>query len=237
MAVLEGMLHSAAVRVEPGRVGANGTLVVRLGAGSAGLERAFWVGRDGAVSPVDSTWDPQAILNSVSVSPDGKQLAVGLVRGAAEDIRVKQLPVGTFSRVTFGDSIHNRVSWTADGRSVLYLVGSQSSGVPAVTRADGTGTPRILYRGPMGFGQAVSSRDGRWLLLRRAVSEEGNGDIYALRSGDSTLTALLATPARETSPALSPDGKWLAYVSNESGKPKAACGLSPRSARPSGRSR
>jgi serine/threonine-protein kinase len=196
---------------------AEGTLVYVSG-GSAGLERAFWVGRDGAVSPVDSTWDPQAILNSVSVSPDGKQLAVGLVRGAAEDIWVKQLPAGTFSRVTFGDSIHNRVSWTADGRSVLYLVGSQSSGVPAVTRADGTGTPRILYQGPIGFGQAVSSHDGRWLLLRRAVSEEGNGDIYALRPGDSTLTTLLATPNRETSPALSPDGKWLAYVSNESGK-------------------
>jgi eukaryotic-like serine/threonine-protein kinase len=198
---------------------AEGTLVYVSG-GSAGLERAFWVGRDGASAPVDSAWDPQGILNSVSLSPDGKALAVGLVRGAAEDIWVKQLPAGTFSRVTFGDSVHNRVSWAADGRSVLYLVGSQSSGVPAITRADGTGTPRILYRGPMGFGQAVSSHDGRWLLLRRVVSEEGNGDIYALQIGDSTLTPLLATPAREVSPALSPDGKWLAYVSTESGKPE-----------------
>ena len=57
--------------------------------------------------------------------------------------------------MTFGDSIHNRVSWAADGRSVLYLAGSQSSGVPAVARADGTGTPRNLYSGPMGFGQAL----------------------------------------------------------------------------------
>jgi serine/threonine-protein kinase len=72
----------------------------------------------------------------------------------------------------------------------------------------------------MGFGQVVSSHDGRWLLLRRVVSEEGNGDIYALQTGDSTLTPLLATPAREVSPALSPDGKWLAYVSTESGKPE-----------------
>jgi serine/threonine-protein kinase len=72
----------------------------------------------------------------------------------------------------------------------------------------------------MGFGQAVATRDGHWLLLRRVVSEEGNGDIYALREGDSTLTPLLTTPARESSPALSPDGKWLAYVSNESGKPE-----------------
>jgi eukaryotic-like serine/threonine-protein kinase len=196
---------------------AEGTLVYVSG-GAAGLERAFWVGRDGAATPVDPAWDPQGTLNSVAVSPDGKALAVGLVRGAAEDIWVKQLPAGTFSRVTFGDSIHNRVSWAADGKSVLYLAGSQSSGVPAVTRADGTGTPRLLYRGPMGFGQATSSRDGRWLLLRRVLSEEGNGDIYALRTGDSTLTPLLTSPARETSPALSPDGKWLAYASSESGK-------------------
>jgi serine/threonine-protein kinase len=196
---------------------AEGTLVYVSG-GSAGQERAFWVDRTGAAAPVDSAWDPQGALNSVALSPDGKALAVGLIRGAAEDIWVKQLPAGTFSRVTFGDSIHNRVSWAADGRSVLYLTGSQSSGVPAVTRADGTGTPRILYPGPMGLGQAVSSRDGRWLLLRRVLSEAGNGDIYALQAGDSTPTPLLTSPAREVSPALSPDGKWLAYVSNESGK-------------------
>jgi serine/threonine-protein kinase len=198
---------------------AEGTLVYVSG-GSSGQERAFWVDRAGAASPVDSAWDPEGALNSVALSPDGKALAVGLIRGAAEDIWVKQLPAGTFSRVTFGDSIHNRVSWAADGRSVLYLVGSQSSGIPAVTRADGTGTPRILYHGPMGLGQAVSSRDGHWLLLRRVVSEAGNGDIYALKLGDSTPTPLLASPAREVSPALSPDGKWLAYVSTESGKPE-----------------
>ena len=196
---------------------AEGTLVYVSG-GSAAMERAFWVDRTGVAAPVDSAWDPQGILNSVAISPDGRALAVGLIRGAAEDIWVKQLPAGTFSRVTFGDSIHNRVSWAADGRSVLYLAGSQSSGVPAVARADGTGTPRNLYPGPMGFGQALSSRDGRWLLLRRVVNEEGNGDIYALKMGDTNLVPLLTSPARETSPALSPDGKWLAYVSNESGK-------------------
>src|SRR4029078_5007650 len=147
---------------------------------------------------VDSAWDPQGILNSVSLSPDGKALAVCLVRGAAEDIWVKQVAAGAVSRVTFGDSIHNRVSWAADGRSVLYLVGSQSSGVPAGTRADGTGTPRILYPGTMGFGQAVATRDGHWLLLRRVVSEEGNGDIYALPAGWMMFSPPLTTPTQES---------------------------------------
>jgi serine/threonine-protein kinase len=50
------------------------------------------------------------------------------------------------------------------------------------------------------------------------ASETGNGDIYGLKEGDTTLTPLLVSPARETSPALSPDGRWLAYASTESGK-------------------
>ena len=61
---------------------AEGSLVYVSG-GSAGLERAFWVDRTGVAAPVDSAWDPQGILNSVAVSPDGKALAVGLIRGAA----------------------------------------------------------------------------------------------------------------------------------------------------------
>ena len=64
---------------------------------------------------------------------------------------------------------------------------------------------------------AVESRDGRWVLLRRTVSETGNGDIFALKTGDTTLVPLLTSSAREVSPALSPDGRWLAYESDESG--------------------
>jgi tRNA A-37 threonylcarbamoyl transferase component Bud32/dipeptidyl aminopeptidase/acylaminoacyl peptidase len=217
VALLEGMRSGG---FEMNLAASNEGSVVYVLGGSAGLERAFWVTRGGAATPVDSAWDPQGVLNSVALSPDGKSLAVGLVRGAAEDVWVKQLPAGTFSRVTFGDSLHNRVSWSADGRSVIYLAGSQTGGLPAITRADGTGTPQILYGGPMSFGQTVQSRDGRWLLLRRVVSEPGNGDIYVLKAGDSAAKPLLTSPARELSPALSPDGRWLAYTSTESGQPE-----------------
>jgi Tol biopolymer transport system component len=54
-------------------------------------------------------------------------------------------------------------------------------------------------------------------LVYRTGSFVGEGDIYARRLGTDSSIALLATPAFETSPALSPDGRWLAYVSNESG--------------------
>jgi len=199
-------------------VSATGTLVYVSG-GSSPSERAFWVNRDGSAAEVDSTWDPQGLFNSVALSPDGKALAVGLIRGASNDIWVKQLPRGPFSRVTFGDSLHARASWSADGRSVVYLADRSggNGGLPATTRADGTGASRVLLSSLFNFGSVLESRDGRWLVVRRVVSEPGNGDIFAVKTGDTALVPLIATGARETSPALSPDGRWLAYASNESG--------------------
>jgi serine/threonine-protein kinase len=70
------------------------------------------------------------------------------------------------------------------------------------------------------FGQAFESPDGKWLMLRRVVTDQGNGDIEAVHVGDTALIELVATPARETMPTLSPDGKWMAYQSDESGTPE-----------------
>ena len=63
------------------------------------------------------------------------------------------------------------------------------------------------------------SRDGRWLVFRDLASSPENRDIYALRVGvDSVPVPLLNTRFNETAPTISPDGRWLAYVSNESGR-------------------
>jgi serine/threonine-protein kinase len=197
----------------------NGTLAYTSG-GSAPLLRAFWVTREGVGTPVDSTWDPQGTINSLALSPNGEALAVGLARDGKEDIWVKQLPRGPFSRITFGDTAHVRPSWSSDGRSVVFITdrsGTAGGGLPAMKRADGTGAAQLLLSSPYNFGQTFESRDGRWLVLRRVITEPGNGDILAVRTGDTALVPLLTTGAREISPSLSPDGRWLAYASNESG--------------------
>jgi hypothetical protein len=75
----------------------------------------------------------------------------------------------------------------------------------------------VLLKSRMTFGQALPTRDGRWLVLRRSNAEAGSGDIYAVKAGDTTLVPLVTSPAREFSPAVSPDGRWLAYASDESG--------------------
>jgi serine/threonine-protein kinase len=197
---------------------ANGTLVYTTG-GTLGSRRGFWVTREGVVSPLDASWDPQGIIESLALSPDGKALAVGLVRNGRTDIWVKQLPAGPFSRITFGDTSSVRPVWSPDGREVLYVTDRGGSGVGPLYahRADGTGTARSLLSSKLDFGQVVPSRDGRWLVLRTSSSSTGGGDILGLRVGDTTLVPLVATPATELYPALSPDGRWLAYGSNESG--------------------
>ena len=177
--------------------------------------------RDGTAAPIDTTWNPQGNIGALALSPDGNSLAVTVARGASSDIWVKQLPTGPFSRITFGDTVHFRPSWTGDGRSLVYMNDQGSgAGQPSMSRADGTGTPRQLLHSTMQFAQAFETRDGRWMVLRRSFAETGAGDLYAVKTGDTTLVPLLTTPATEMSPAVSPDGRWLAYVSDESGQPE-----------------
>jgi serine/threonine-protein kinase len=159
-------------------------------------------------------------MESAALSPDGKSLAVGLSREGRRDIWVKQLPEGPFSRITFGDTSSVRPSWSADGREVVYVMDRSGSGVgPAYAhRADGTGIARLLASSTrVDFGQVATSRDGRWLLFRTAPIAAGSNDIVGRQEGDTALVPLVSSPAGELHPALSPDGRWLAYASNESG--------------------
>jgi hypothetical protein len=219
IALLEGIgVRNAGFNIDLS-LARNGTLAYTTG-GTLGSRRAAWVSREGLVTPVDSGWDPQGVIGSQSLSPDGKQLAVTLTRDGRRDVWVKQLPSGPFSRITFSDTSSGRPAWSADGRDVLYIVDRSGAGPGPVyaRRADGTGSPRLLSS--LDVGQATTSRDGRWLVLRTAPSPPATPDIVALRAGDTTLVPLVATSANEVYPALSPDGRWLAYSSNESGTPE-----------------
>ncbi|HEY8256404.1 MAG TPA: protein kinase [Gemmatimonadales bacterium] len=199
----------------------NGTLVYTTGS-TIGSRRAYWVSRGGEATAMDASWDPQGIIQNVALSPDGKELAVGLVRNGKSDIWVKQLPTGPFSRITFGDTASVRPAWAPDSREVYYVTDRAGTGVGRVFvhRADGTGNARLLINSKLDFGQIVSSRDGRWLIVRTPANSTGSGDILAFRAGDTTMVTLVATQATEMYPSLSPDGRWLAYASNESGTPE-----------------
>ena len=195
-----------------------GTLVYST-AGLASGRELVWVARDGAVAKVDSTWKADGAINSFALSPDGKSIAVEVIRNAKTDIWVKELPAGPFSRITFGDTSFFRPSWMPDGKHVLYLSDrGDGAGIPFVKRADGVGVAERQSTTKRGSAQALESADGQWLILRTVVAEAGNGDIFGIKMGDTSLVPLVTSPARDGFPALSPNGKWLAYSSDESGR-------------------
>ena len=102
---------------------------------------------------------------------------------------------------------------------MYYISDRSGSGVGPVyaRRSDGTGTPRLVAQVDGDIGQVAAIRDGRWLLLRTAPPPPATTDILGLRAGDSTPVPLVASSATELFPSLSPDGRWLAYASDESG--------------------
>ena len=194
-----------------------GTLIYPT-ASQASAREIVWVTREGLPSRVDSAWKMEGTINSLSLSPNGKAIAVELARNGKPDIWVKQLPGGPFSRITFGDTNFFRPSWASDGDHVVYLGDrGDGGGIPFSKRADGVGLSSRLLPTKMGLGQVLASPDGQWILGRRVAGESGNGDIYGAHPGDTAFSPLVSTPAREFYPALSPDGKWLAYSSDESG--------------------
>ena len=187
--------------------------------GTLGSRRVVWVSREGGITPVDHAWDPQGVIESAYLSPDGKSVAVGLQRDGRRDIWVKRLPDGPFSRITFGDTSSVRPAWSPDGRDVMYITDRAGGGAGSayIHRADGTGVPRLLLHSSSTSASSFRRATAAGCSSGPPRPAAGNGDIMGLKAGDTTLVPLVATPSAELFPAVSPDGRWLAYGSNESG--------------------
>ena len=194
-------------------VSASGSLFYLTSSAAAG--QVVRVTRDGRSTAVDPGWTGE--INSIALSPDGTRLAVTVRHEGRYEVWIKVLGMGPFTRLAFDGLIAYRPAWAPDGRSLTYI--SDPTGINQLLArpADGSGSPTVLARMPRGIDEGFRSRDGRWLILRVGVG--GGRDIYGLRRGiDSAPTPLIATQFEEFSPSLSPDGRWLAYVSKESGR-------------------
>ena len=101
---------------------------------------------------------------------------------------------------------------------LAFIRDTAGTSVVVVKPADGSGAERTAVHLDRQLQEVAWSRDGQWLIVRTDNGFAGAGDILAVRaSGDGAPVPLAASPFTEIEPALSPDGRWLAYVSNESG--------------------
>ncbi len=194
----------------------SGTLVYFTGGPAMGQRTIVRATRDGRFQPIDTAW--AGSFNSLALSPDGRRLAVGVGASSNLNIWVKQLDHGPFTRLTFGDH-DRRPAWSPDGRSIAFLRDTGQSGVVFVRAADGTGKARLAARLNEFVQEVTWSPDGKWLVLRTDNASAGAGDIVGVHTnGDTTPVPLVTSPYTELAPAVSPNGRWIAYESNESGQ-------------------
>ena len=207
---------------------ASGTLTMWRGARFTDTEnhQLWWYDRAGRASPMDSSWTfwlGAASLSQAmwSLSPDGRRLAIGVGADGVTSVWLKTLPDGPLSRLTFQTGERTtafRPKFTADGRYVSYFLTKRDRWDLYRTLANGSGTPESLFTRRDGYEHADWSRDGKWLVLHGRGANDSR-DVFAAQLGvDTAPRPLLTTGFQEQNPALSPDGRWLAYQSNESGR-------------------
>ena len=176
------------------------------------------VDRGGEGKPIDATWTGGFFVPRAS--PDGSRVALEFPGVVGSQPMVRDLRTGATRTLQMSGQTNGRVAWMSDGRGISLI--SDADGTPRLFtwRMDSdvaTLAPGYEQRGVFG---AEWSRDGRWLVLRTTDQAEGKADILAVRLGTDTVAfPVVADPeASEYAPALSPDARWLAYVSNAGGR-------------------
>jgi Tol biopolymer transport system component len=197
---------------------ASGSALYAVTTGARAAGELVWVARDGRETPVDSGW--RADFMYPAVSPDGKAIAVSL-REESTQLWIWRAD-GTRQKLTQEGTVNWRPFWTADGRSVAFVSnrrgGSQDDFDIYLQHVDGRDPPAVLARHLFGLWEAEISRDGSWIVLR---SDEGgsNANIRARRlHGDTALVPILVDKHLTIQVSLSPNGRWLAYVADPTGR-------------------
>jgi serine/threonine protein kinase len=194
-----------------------GELVYQAGEASGGWN-LLWLDRDG--KPTGSIAREDRYL-APTLSPDGNRLAVIIFAQGIGDIWVFDLKRGTSTRLTFGETTHGNPAWSSDGKTVFYS--SNPKGIAHIysKAADGGGPERVvLETNDTVEVPARASTDGRYLAYyRRENKNDATFHIWALPlSGDGKPFPVVQTAFDENAASISPDGKWMAYQSNESGR-------------------
>jgi serine/threonine-protein kinase len=170
-----------------------------------------WMDRQGKTEPIIAEKKP---YDNPKLSPDGTKLALTL-RAANDDIWVYDIERKGLSRLTFGGGNSDLAIWTPDGKQIIYNA-ERGRGVTFYRKAwDGSGaTAEIrVNQNPSQVAISGITPDGGRLLFG------ADGDLWSkeLKEG-SEAVKILTSAAYEDAPRLSPDGRLLAYLSNESGR-------------------
>jgi serine/threonine-protein kinase len=194
-------------------VSEGGTLAYIPGPASSSGERLMvWVGQDGKEEPLPA---PARVYNALRISPDGRSIvATATTPNGNGEMFVYDITRQTQARLNPEGA--NPV-WTADGQRVAFQLNSEGKVNLFWAPVDGSSPAERLATSDARQAAGSFSADGQLLAFTQSGSATGS-DIWILRLSDRTTIPFLQAPGDQGAPKLSPDGRWLAYVSDESGQ-------------------
>ncbi len=194
----------------------NGTLVVHSG-GAAASSALNWYDRGGKPDGSLATDN----FNVIHFSPDGRRLAASIFDSSGnEDIWLFDLSRGVRTRFTFGPALTDDPVWSPDGNTIVF--DSNRTGTYGIYQKPSNGARKeeLLFTDPAIKFPSSWSPDGKYVLFDRIDPQpKGKTAIWVLPMfGDHKAFPLITTDFNDTYAQFSPDGRWVAYFSNESGK-------------------
>ena len=214
--VLEGVKRYA--------ISASGTLAYIPGTAREAAARQIlvWVNREGKEEPLAAAPNQYFLFR---ISPDGTRVALTVGETPKFNIWVLDMVRETMTRLTLEEGTDNAVPlWTPDGKRIVYASSREKNllggGDVYWRAANGTGQAEKLATSPSrGLNPFSWSRNGKTLVLWELSLNPRGSDIGMVSmEGNHTRKPLLQEKYNETHPLVSPDGKWMAYASDESGK-------------------
>jgi hypothetical protein len=182
------------------------------GAESAAHRRLVWVSRNGLEQPLPAA---AREYSRPRLSPDGLRVALEI----GPQTWVYDITNDTLSRLLLESANNDSPVWSPDGARIAVRVSppAPASGALVWQTADGSGAREELA--PGGFVPQHFSPDGQFLASQRG-NPKTLRDIWVLSLKDRKVTAVVQSAKTDVAPRFSPDGRWLAYVSDESGRPE-----------------
>ncbi len=180
------------------------------------------IDRAGQERELEQGWSLRGNVGTwgLALSPQADRLAINLMRNASSsDVWVKDLNQGPFSRMTFtGENV--RPTWSADGEDLLFI-SRRINGRNTIwsRRADGGGVANeiLLSDARVNINNVVATPDGRHLIFRANNNNEESDLFFMEIEGEQVQTPLVDDDFGTANPEVSPDGRWIAYASDETG--------------------
>jgi len=197
-------------------VSPSGALAYRTGAQSAGFQLT-WFDRQGKSQGTFGDLRPD---QGIALSADGTRAAVrDAPAGANGDIWTLDFARGVRTRFTFHQGAGSPPVWSPDGSGIAFAAGTALDSLYEKA-SSGAGEEKELLKKPGDSKHPTSwSRDGRFLLYYTTTGAENGDDLWALPlEGDRKPVLLLGTKFSEREGSFSPDMRWIAYTSRESGR-------------------